>query len=558
MKNIKYLVGLLSATLLTGCVLPTPGPIGPTSTPTSQPTSTPTSEPTSEPSPMPEIDVDKIDVGNVRRDTLTGDIASSEDDLNNYFDFYEVSDFHGAVTYSESEKTIGLPKLGDYFRRKRAENPGGTIILSSGDMYQGSAESNLTHGYIVNYSMNVMGFEAMTLGNHEFDWGIEWLKKLSERSAEGFSIPFLGANVYDKATGQILDFLKPSTIINRGDYKIGIIGTLGDGAEVSIMKSLVNSLEFKKELPIVKEEAKRLREQEGCDIVIWSSHKDAKELAKLGISQADGINAVFGGHSHANFPAQDEPTTYIDGIPYLETKNFGRGISHACVEINKETKEIVSVTGDTVVEPYRIDLGEHEEVSRICGIYNNVIDPIKHQVIGTTDYELEVTDTFTLTDYCVDTMALEAKEWAKENGNVGIVASFHNANGGVRAKIAAGNITFGDVYKSFPFDNEICIIKASGKKIKEYFRKSSSYGVWRDVSYTALSEFDSETDYYFTTTDFMATSDSFVFKLGEEDLIRTGVIVRDAIAARIQREVNIHAEDYRRGDANPQFKPLIK
>lgn len=538
MKNIKYLVGLLGATLLTGCVIPLP--FGPTSQ-----------------SGTPTIDVESIDVGTLKRDILTGTIASNGDNTNNYFDIYEISDFHGAVNYSTDEKTIGLTKLGGYFSKMREQNPGGTVVISGGDMYQGSAESNLTHGYIVNYSMNIMGFESMTLGNHEFDWGLDWLKKNSNLAVEDHKIPYLGANVYDKATGQILDFLKPSTVISRGDYKIGVIGTLGDGAETSIMKSLVSTLEFKKEVPIVKEEAKRLREQEGCNIVIWSSHRDAAELAKLGISKADGINAVFGGHSHTNFPAEGQPTTYVDGIPYMETRNIGRGIAHARIEINKSTKEVVSVVGDLTVNPYQFGgLTDHAEVAKVCAVYNEKIDPIKHQVIGSTNAELEVSDTFTLTDYCVETMSLEAKEWASKNGNVQIVASFHNANGGVRANIAAGNITFGDVYKSFPFDNEICIIKASGKKIREYFRKSSSYGVWRDVSFAELAQFDSETEYYFTTTDFMATSDSFVFKLKDEDLIRTGVIVRDAIAAKIQKDGTINAENYRRG-SNEQFKPLI-
>ena len=143
----------------------------------------------------PSIDVEAISVGELHRDTLTGAIA--EEGNNVFFDFYEVSDFHGAVNYSQSDHYIGLAKMGDYFSKKRAENPGGTIVLSSGDMFQGSAESNLTHGYLVNYAMNIMGFEAMTVGNHEFDWSIDWLKKIQALKVDDYSIPMLGANVYD-------------------------------------------------------------------------------------------------------------------------------------------------------------------------------------------------------------------------------------------------------------------------------------------------------------------------------------------------------------------------
>ena len=251
-------------------------------------------------------------------------------------------------------------------------------------------------------------------------------------------------------------------------------------------------------------------------------------------------------------------TTYVDGIPYLETRNIGRGIAHARVEINKSTKEVANVTGEVDTTPYLYQgLTEHAEVKKLCAIYNEKIDPIKHEVIGTTNGELDISDTFSLTDLCVDTMSQVAKEWAKNNGGVTITAAFHNANGGVRAKIAAGNITYGDVYKSFPFDNEICIVKTTGTKLKNYFRKSQAYGVWRDTTLTALADIDADKDYYFTTTDFMATSDSFVFKLKDSDLIRTGEVVRDTIAARIKKDKTISAESFRRS-SNVQFQPLVR
>ena len=445
MKKFKYSVALLVAPLLISC-----GGPGEVDFNFSAPT----------------IDVESIDVSslNLKRDTLTGEIAQSESDV--YFDFYEVSDYHGAVNYSTEEETIGLARLGDYFKKKRAENPGGTIVLSSGDMYQGSAESNLTHGYIVNYAMNIMGFESMTVGNHEFDWSVDWLRKNQALKVEEHQIPYLGANVYDKATGKILDFLKPSITIERGDYKVGIIGTIGDGADSAIMKSLVEGLEFKGELAIAKAEAAKLRE-EGCDIVIWSSHKDVSELSSYGLSKTSGIDVVFGGHSHKNAPSEGEETMYIDGIPFLETKSYGKGISHARVTLDKATKEVKAVVGETDTKPYAYaGLEEHSEVKKVMDLYNEYIDPIKHKVIGSTDAELDVSDTFSLTNLCVDTMALAANQWGKTNGEIKVVASFHNAKGGVRANIAAGEIKFENVYKSFPFDNEICVIKITGKKLK--------------------------------------------------------------------------------------------
>ena len=78
--------------------------------------------------------------------------AIKTDGTYDYLDIYELSDFHGAVQYNAQEKQIGLARLGSYFDKKREANPGGTVILSGGDMWQGSADSNLTRGNLVTYS----------------------------------------------------------------------------------------------------------------------------------------------------------------------------------------------------------------------------------------------------------------------------------------------------------------------------------------------------------------------------------------------------------------------
>ena len=504
----------------------------------------------------PTIDVDSIAVPQLKRDTLTGEIK--EDDTKVYFDFYEVSDYHGAVNYSTDEKTIGLAKMADYFSKKRAENPGGTVVVSSGDMFQGSAESNLTRGYYVNYGMNIMGYEAMALGNHEFDWGLDWLRKNHACSIENYSIPYLGANVFDKSTGKILDFLQASIVIERGDYKIGVIGTLGDGANLSIMPSLVEGLEFKQEAPIVKEEAKRLKEEVGCDIVVWTSHRGAEELVQSGVTKADGVDIAFGGHTHENSPAEGQSAiSTSDGLKFLQTKNYGRGIAHAQLSIDKTTKEVNAEIAEVDTKPYEYPgLVDHAEVKKVCDAYNQYIDPIKSQVIGSVDAELDISETYSLTNYCVDTMQLVAKHFASENGGYDVVAAFHNANGGVRAKLPAGDITYSSIYKSFPFDNEIVLVKASAKKMRSYMSKSRSYGVWHDLKIKDLNSYFVDGDYYyFATTDFMATSKSFAFELSEADLIRTGYIVRDAIAGRILNQKAIKKSKFTRS-SNPQFDPV--
>lgn len=527
MRKAKFLICLLSAPLLIGCGNSGSGGGGNTKGEIDFDHATPT------------IDVDSLTPPSLTKDALGGDIKEEDGKL--IFDFYEVSDFHGAVNYSVDDKTIGLSKMADYFSKKRAENPGGTVVISSGDMFQGSAESNLTHGYLVNYAMNIMGFEAMTLGNHEFDWSVDWIRKNANLKIGDYSIPYLGANIFDKSTGKILDCLKPSTVITRGEYKIGVIGTMGDGAEKSIMPALIEGLEFKGEVAIVKEEAQRLRSEENCDVVVWSSHRDIDELAGT-VSKTDGIDAIFGGHTHESKTKMTPDSL----VPCLETKNYGKGIAHAQLALDPITKEVTSVAASVDEKPYEYaGLVEHTEVKKIMDFYNTYIDPIKGEVIGQADGVLDVSSKFVLTDLCVDTMGIAAQKWADANGGMKISSTYHNANGGIRADIAAGDIKFGDVYRSFPFDNELVVIKVKGSKLKEYLSKAKKYGFWRNLEVLpSLSAVVDTEDYYFASTDFLVTSKNEAFKLEESDFIRTGYVIRDIVAARIKWEKTVKASEF--------------
>lgn len=213
---------------------------------------------------IPTIDVENIHLNLPTKPTFnTGAIRS--DGTFDYIDIYELSDFHGAVNFEagSSETKLGLTRLSQYLLDKREENKGGTVVISGGDMWQGSADSNLTRGYVVTHSMNYMGFDTMTLGNHEFDWTDEWIKK--NKSISDFE--YLCANLVDTKTNEMPSFVAPSKIVTRGDYKIGIIGTIGH-VEYSIIPSAIANYKFLDEAPVAAAEAKRLKEQSICGQIV--------------------------------------------------------------------------------------------------------------------------------------------------------------------------------------------------------------------------------------------------------------------------------------------------
>ena len=472
---------------------------------------------------IPTVDVMDLHISLPERPAYnTGAIRS--DDTFDYIDVYELSDFHGAVNEEKHEKGtyIGLPKLASYFEQKRTANPGGTVILSAGDMFQGSADSNLTRGYMVNYSMQYMGFDAMTLGNHEFDWTDEWIKKNAELQYNTSTIPYLGANILKD--GAIPSFLKKSVVLQRGDYKIGVIGTIGNSLEDTIIKSSLEGYEFVEYKAIVDTEAARLKTEEACNAVILLSHEDAENMEAV-----VGIDAAFGGHSHLDKQGN------VGGATSLATLNYGQSVAHFELKFNKSSKQLVSTTGNIqAMSAVASSLSENAGIKSIMSQYGTEIDKIKNIKLGKADAELEIDGA--LRNLCTKTMH-ETAVGVSSSLNIDsskIIASYHNVNGGIRSAIAKGKIVYGDVYKSFPFDNEVVLIPVTGKEYKSKIHSLDKLGIYR--TFEKRAEISDNETYYLVATDFIALSDSYFgsFKhLEDKDLIRTGKVVRDEIASKI-------------------------
>lgn len=485
---------------------------------------------------IPTVDVDAITPTLPEKPGYTGNILS--DGTYDYIDFYQLSDMHGAVN-SDSDK-IGLAKLCSYLNIKRKQNPGGTVVVSSGDMFQGSAESNLTRGYMVNYSMNYMGFDSMAIGNHEFDWTDTWLKKNANLEYNGHKMSFISANIVKKGTNVKPDFLSKSVVVQRGEYKIGIIGSIGEKLKSSILASCVENYEFINQIDAVKAESTRLKEEEHCNVVILTAHDDIDNLSTL---TKDYVDGVFGGHTHS------DKASYIDGvIPAVQTENYGKSISHIQLKIEKETKAVSCSVRELDDKPLTLQgLSEDANVKAIMNNYNSEINKIKELKLGKTEQTL-VKDK-ALKGICVEAMYQGALKGINSLGlqidPADILATFHNVNGGIRDDIKAGEITYGDVYNPFPFDNEVVLYKLTGSKFLSKTSKLTGLAARR--TFEKRDEIDPKKDYYIVITDFLATSSAYLldaFNISEQDLIRTGKVVRDEVADLIYQKDIIDGSIY--------------
>ena len=143
---------------------------------------------------------------------------------------YSLNDFHGMI-FSDNSGS-GISKIGDFLVNQKKENDC-VIVLSAGDMFQGGSVSTLTKGEALVEAMNIIGFDAMTIGNHEFDWGIETILKYNDYNQDNgeLNCKFIISNIIDKSLNEKPEWALPYTTFIKNGLKIGVLGIIGEEQE---------------------------------------------------------------------------------------------------------------------------------------------------------------------------------------------------------------------------------------------------------------------------------------------------------------------------------------
>lgn len=397
---------------------------------------------------------------------------------NKYLDFYSINDTHGAAVYKMTSSTyqIGITRLSSYYQARSHENPDGSVILSSGDMWQGSADSNLTHGEVMVNWMNLVGFESQAVGNHEFDWGVDAIATNSQIA----NFPFLGINIKD-ANGNRPSWAIPSKTIVRHGIKIGIIGAIGK-LESSIAASSLGNYTFDAMYASeVSEEATRLRTA-GCKMVVVSVHNGGFDT-----TYCHNIDAVFEGHSHQNYYETDEY-----GIPHVQCYGNGAEVQHLRFSISGDTVSFLSQ--DALMSSEGSSLKEDPMTAEVYRYYLAKTVVVKNEVVGHTD-----------SGYSKDEIGkigasslLWYMKWAFPT--YPIICAFINS-GGVRQTITAGDITFDGVYSTYPFDNENHLCSATGSELTSMAYSGNYVATNSDVNLYSLVPTKT---YYFATLSYLS------------------------------------------------------
>ena len=393
-------------------------------------------------------------------------------------DIYAINDIHGK--FCDTDTQPGVDELATYLK-SREEIDDNVIVISSGDMWQGTAESSLTYGAIMTEWMNLIGVVSMTLGNHEYDWGESYIRQ----NLEIADFPFLAINIYDVATGQRADYCSPSVMIEEGGIQIGIIGAIGD-CYSSILSEMVSGVEFKTGsslTQLVKAEADRLRAL-GADLIVYSLHDGT---SGYDTSLSNGyVDVVFEGHTHSTYVNTD---SY--GIYHLQGGGENKGITHAELKVNSANGRVTTTEANTISSNTYSSYDDDPETEALEDKYADVIEKAT-KPLGTISSSMSSGTIESL----VAKLYYEAgiKKWGSQY-NIVLGGGYINTRSPYN--LSAGTVTYSDLLSLLPFNNQLVLCSISGSNLINKFY-NSSYATYSEVSSSSI--ISSETYYIIVDT----------------------------------------------------------
>ena len=429
-------------------------------------------------------------------------------------DFYAINDLHGV--FCDTDEKNGVAKLTTYLKNAYADPAEYEILLASGDMWQGSVESNSNHGALMTEWMNEMGFVSMTIGNHEYDWGSGYISS----NAALAEFPFLGINITDKNVTE--PYCQSSTVVQRGGVRIGIIGAMGDHLS-SISGDFTDGISFASGATLtnmVKAEATRLR-QEGCDLIIYSVHDNT---GSYDVSLSDGyVDLVFEAHSHSTYAKQDS-----FGIYHVQSGGYNSGMS------------FVNICYNLATDSYAVETVQNMKQSQYNGDRlkaDSVVEQLFNKYFAGENPYTKVLGTNALRRNSSTILKQVAKLYM-EKGQAAWGSQYEIVLAGAYLScrdpydLPAGDVTYSQLTSLLPFDNDLVLGSISGKDLKQRFIFSQNNKYYCSFDAGLADRIVDSQRYYIITDTYTSTyAPNNITEVARLDGVYARDLLRDFIAA---------------------------
>lgn len=430
------------------------------------------------------------------------------------------NDLHGWIApykFTSGDGTAveagGLAAFAGYLAILRTDNPGGTLLLDGGDLFQGTLASNLVEGAVVIDAYNYLGYHAAAIGNHDFDYGPEGPSPIASRPGMDTvgalkarllqaHFPLLAANLYDTRTGQRPDWLPGdgTLLLSIKGVRVGIVGLATPRTSETTNRVNIASLRFGELVPETLAAVERLRTR-GAEVVVavahvggqcraWddphdlSSCESGEEIVALlqGLPPRT-LDAVVAGHTHQPMGH------FVHDTPVIETPGNGRQFGVIELFVEPRTRKILK--DRTAITPVIPVCAQVDEVTRRC-------DPASLQKQSTVKLRpaeflgQPVVEDSAMKELIAPALARAEAERSRplgltvprelrrnftEESPLGslITDSLREVmhadvallnGGGIRADLHAGEPNYGDIYEIFPFDNTVATLTLTGEQLR--------------------------------------------------------------------------------------------
>jgi 2',3'-cyclic-nucleotide 2'-phosphodiesterase (5'-nucleotidase family) len=386
-----------------------------------------------------------------------------------------MNDLHGKIDVTGTDPKRPGMKFGraDYFaayiRQREATNPN-SLVMHSGDMVGGSSPvSALLQDEPTVEIMNAIGFDVGTLGNHEFDEGVDEMLRLIEggdhpngtKNYQGMKFPVVAANVEYKDTGKPV--LAPYAIQEVGGQKIGFIGVVTTEVPNIVMPTGISGVRFTDEAAAVNKYVPELQAK-GVEAIVVLAHVPGDqngsgitgEIADMASRTSEAVDVIYAAHNHVKLNGT------VGNKLIVQAWEYGDAIVDIDLEIDPVTHDIVKKSAE-IVDVIQLDIQPDPEVGAILQKYQDLVAPKVNAVVGTNDLPLtkgyptkDILGDNALGNLIADGMKYEMKsDFALMNG------------GGVRDNLDAGPVTWGELFNIQPFANTLVKVDITGAQFED-------------------------------------------------------------------------------------------
>jgi len=379
-----------------------------------------------------------------------------------------MNDLHGALyprttTWSQGRQVGGVATLDAMMDSATAQCRCPTIRLDAGDEMQGTLESSLLYGRSTIQAMNRMKIAAAVIGNHELDWGIDTLRA---RMAEA-KYPWLAANLVDTVSGRRPDWVKPYVILQVDSLKVAVIGYMAGATKSMVRPENTTGLRWRSGLPAIADVLEEVKAKRPS-ITILLAHEggfceqacsgEIFDLAKA--LPAGSVDLIVAGHTHVKL------ATEANGIPIVEAQSSGTAIGVTDLVrradggvrgyIDVRTTWADQVTPDSALGELTYQLKKQ-------------VGPLAGRQIATLAQPLDREHEDG--EYPLGTFIADAQR----NLMRADVAVMNN--GGIRASLPSGAVTYENIFAVQPFGNQIVVLFLNGKELREVLEHALETGI---------------------------------------------------------------------------------